>query len=602
MEMNELASQKVLAIPEILGIILRFLDPEILKTASLVSRTWYQHTIQIPWRQLVIPKDWYSLDLSSLWPVLDRRGSLLRALVLELSPATRVLPELDEPQIRTQLENLLSRCPRLEHLHIQVPGEIPSKVITSTIAATHHQRLKHLETNILNWDPKDLTQLLKDCPTLRQLAGHNFTGHVLRAIAESQPNLDMIDCTHPRFDDDELVEFAKALPNLRQLSVTVHQFLTAKALIGVSEHCLYLEHLKFHFCLGLQSSGFQALLRVSPNLRTLDLGLTEVRDADISLVAGHCPRLESLKLPFCSNITKASIGEIVQSCRRLVHLDLSFCDGLLLSVFEDPVNRPWVCDQLQYLDISGIHASYSVEASLASSLLPNMYHQISLLKRLESLRMTAHGFSLKLLEVGKPFLAQLKDLETLDLTKVKHPLLWQDMIEIGNLFPKLKKLEFRSSDIIPPLSKTEQKAILKAMEDHAGVRPLFSEYQGIPLLGGKKRKSRDDDENPPGDQEIAITETGAETANTEDESGPKTAKRRRSQSPQAAATLTGFEAPSTTTMTGDDDEDNEPLPEVMTATLRSGLQISFRLNGEDEQEGGEEEGWGFPGGMHTFGI
>lgn len=615
--MNELPSQKVLAIPEIVCIIISMLDPDTLKTAALVSRTWHHHSIQILWRQLVIPKDWYTLDLTPLWPVLDRRGSLLKALALELSPSTRVIPELDQDLIKRQLSSILSRCSNLERLQIQVPREIKSRIITLTVAA-HSHKLKQFDTDILNWEPEDLNALLVACPDLHQLAGHNFAGNILQVIAQAQPKLDMIDCTHARFDDEELVEFAKALPNLRQLSVTMHQFLTAKALIGISTHCGKLEQLNFHFCLSLKSSGFQALLRVSPHLRTLDLGLTEVHDADIALVAGLCPRLESLKLPFCSNITQASIGAVVQACPRLLHLDMSFCDGVLLSIFENPTTRPWVCEQLRYLDISGIHASYSIEASMASSLLPNMYHQISLLKRLEFLRMTAHGFSLRLLEVGEPFLGQLKDLETLDLTKLKHPLPWQDMVTIGNLFPKLRKFEFRSSDVIPPISRKEQRAILKAMEDHAGVRPLFSEFRGVQL---GKRKGREDDNDSRNNNWIEGSgELGIECGNARSEentqdtvvAGLNSAKRRRSQSPSVYPKATCALSEPTPDEYANinrvdnskvDIEDDEPLPEMMTATLLSGLEISFQLSGEDDQNGerGGEEGWGFSRGMSPFG-
>ncbi|GJJ78730.1 hypothetical protein EMPS_11089 [Entomortierella parvispora] len=618
--MNELPTQKVLAIPEIVYIIVSMLDPDSLKTATLVCRNWHHHCIQILWRQLVIPKDWFNLDLSLLWPVLDRRGSLLKALALEISPSTRMIPELDQDLIERQLSSILSRCPNLERLQVQVPREIKSQVITLTISA-HSHKLKQLDTDILNWEPEDLNALLIACPDLHQLAGHNFTGDILQVIARAQPKMDMIDCTHARFDDEELVEFAKALPNLRQLSVTMHQFLTAKALIGVSAHCWKLEHLNFHFCLSLKSSGFQALLRVSPHLRTLDLGLTEVHDADITLVAGLCPQLESLKLPFCSNITKVSIGAVVQSCPQLLHLDLSFCDGVLLSIFENPTTQPWVCHQLRYLDISGIHASYSVEASMASSLLPSMYHQISLLKRLEFLRMTAHGFSLQLLEVGEPFLKELKNLETLDLTKLKHPLPWKDMVTIGNLFPKLKKFEFRSSDVIPPMSIKEQKAILKAMEDHAGVRPLFSEFPGV-HLGKRKSRETHGDDNDGDHEESGRLDAGNDSdtykENTQDTlaAEPRSAKRRRSQSPPVGAepttehnltdprTLHGPVKPALEENRGSGGEDDsEPLPEIMKATLRSGLEISFRLSGEDDQdgEGGEEGGWGFLGGMPAFG-
>ncbi|KAF9304428.1 hypothetical protein BGZ74_001602 [Mortierella antarctica] len=535
--MNELPSTLVVDIPEIIYMIIGYLDEPTLRKTALVCKAWSQHSIRLLWNQLIIPKDWYSHDLSPLWPGLDRNGHLLKALWLQLSPATRMAQDIDLTQIVNQLTNLLSRTPNLERLQIQVPRKIKSTLLSTV--AIHAKNLKQFDTDLLEWDSADVTVLLKGCPALSQIAGHSFTGNILQAIAQTSPQqLCKIDCTRPLFDDDELVEFASQFPDLVQLSVSVHPFLTAMALMGVAQYCHKLEHINFRFCLGLQANGFQALLGVSPNLRVLDLGLTEVFDADIALVAEQCPQLETLKLPFCSHITEASIRAIVSSCARLLHLDVSFCDKILLSIFD--ADTAWACEGLDHLDISGIHGSYAVDVARACMLLPAMYRQLGRLTLLRYLKMAGHGFSLQMLDLGKSELSKLKKLETLDISKLRKPLPWKDLVEIGNLFPRLTEFQFRSSDVIPPeLDEEEEEE------------------------GGDESTTKDVPE-----AEKTLEDAALEPA--------------KEKEPPAEALLT----------------EDIPMAEVMKATLFSGLEISFRLNGEDEEgEGGAEEGFGFPGGV-----
>ncbi|KAF9321485.1 F-box and leucine-rich repeat protein 4 [Podila horticola] len=542
--MNEPPSKLVLDIPEIFYMIIGYLDEQALRKTALVSKAWSQHSTSLLWRQLIIPKDWYSHDLSPLWPGLDRNGHLLKALWLQLSPATRMAQGFDLAQIVNQLTNLLSRTPNLERLQIHVPREIKSTLLSTV--ATHAKNLKQFDTDLLKWDPADMTVLLKGCPALTQIAGHNFAGNILQAVAQNPPQqLCKIDCTHPRFDDEELIEFASHFPDLVQLSVSMHQFLTSRALMGVAHYCHKLEHINLHFCLSLQSSGLRALLGASPSLRVLDLGLTEVLDADITLVAAQCPHLETLKLPFCSHITETSIRAIVSSCSRLLHLDVSFCDKVLLSIFD--VDTAWACEGLDHLDISGIHGSYAVDVTRACMLLPAMYRQLGRLTLLRYLKMSGHGFSLQMLDLGRAELSKLKRLKTLDISKLRKPLPWKDLVEIGNLFPRLTEFQFRSSDVIPP----EPGAVEEEKE--------------------KEEEEEDIDES--------ATKDVPEAEKTLEEAASEPTKDKELS---ADALLT----------------EDIPMVEVMKATLSSGLEISFRLNGEDEEgEEGAEEGFGFPGGV-----
>ncbi|KAF9421931.1 hypothetical protein BGZ94_008709 [Podila epigama] len=443
--MNKLPSKQVLDTPEILLWIFGYLDTPSLWKASLVCRDWHQRSITFLWRHLIVPRDWFCRDISCLSSALDRHGNILKTLSLELSSSSRLIQNVNLPQILDRLQNILSRAPNLECLKVQVPEEVDSSLLS--IVAKCSSQMRHLDCDIRKWDPNDMVLLLKACPHLTHVGGHNFSGKMLECIAQNQSCLQKIDCTRPLFEDEDLIAFAEALPDLIQLSVHMSQCLTDKALTGVSRYYSKIECLNFHICLGLQSSGFQAILGVvSCSLRDLDLGVTAVCDVDVSLVAAHCPKLESLKLPFCSNISEFSIRLIVMSCPSLLHLDISFCHNVMLSVFDMDV--PWACQRLLHLDISGINGSHDDRESVCPSLTA-MYHQLGLLTELRCLKMSGYGLDLQMLTLGRVHLSKLGRLEMFDISGLWNPLPWQDIVEIGNLFPRLKDLEFRNADLIP---------------------------------------------------------------------------------------------------------------------------------------------------------
>ncbi|KAF9433338.1 hypothetical protein BGZ76_009578 [Entomortierella beljakovae] len=439
-------NNKVLFIPEIISMVINELDTKNQKSACLVCKDWNNHASIIIWRQVVVPEDWYSQDLTQLYPVLDRHRKNIRSLKLQISSDEKKNSEYDSDSIEDPLGELLSRMPNLESLQLQVPSGTNSALVY--VISCLSKKLKQLDTGLMEWNPKNLEMLLKSCPDLCYLYGHHFTTQDLQAIASTQPAFQGIGCTHPRFEENELVLFAKQVPELTQLSMSFHQFLTSSTLIGIASHCSKLERLEFHFCLSIGTGGFEALFKASRNLRILDLGPSEVRDEDITILATNCPKLEFLRLPYCGGLTHVGIASIVHSCPKLEVLDINWCHNVSLAMFDD--EKPWVCKDLRYLDISGINANSSADEMTTAQSLEKMYRQMSSLTQLQNLSLSGHDFSLRLIEIGLPYLAQLRKLDTLYLLKQKDSISWDDLITIGNLFPNLKQLEFQGGSILQP--------------------------------------------------------------------------------------------------------------------------------------------------------
>ncbi|KAG0260935.1 F-box and leucine-rich repeat protein 4 [Actinomortierella ambigua] len=603
-------STTVLGIPEILRMICTFLDADALKRMATVNRLCHQTATSFLWHQLVVPVDWYKHDLTRLLVALDRYGPTVRHMALELSQGTRASPTHDSEKIQQQLDQVLARTPYLHALDLQLPAKMNSNIIATTVAK-RLPRLNRLDTDLLYWNADDMRTLFESCLTLTHLSVHELTSNVMMAIADltrqdrsGAKRLERFKCVHGRFEPGELVDFCAFFPDLVELSVPVQQFLTSKDLIGVALHCTRLEILNVNFCLGLASTGFQAIFSANPGLTELNLGMTDVRDQDIALVATHCPRLKSLILPFCGNVTHKSIKQIVRRCDRLEHLDISWCDRVMLSIFEDnddgdddggdddddgkaedkrngdhngseetaitpivaseePVlpgsssslqprkrHRPfWVCTRLKHLDISGIHTTYTgdtEDAPTAPNFLPAMYAQLAELRQLEFLNMSGLVFSLRLNPLAMEAFAndQLSHLETLDIKPMKERLPWFDLVAIGNLFPRLRDLRFKRRDIF---MQEEELAIEKRRQVESKVG-----------------------------EEATSSEAGY------------------TQSP----------SPGPSSGSGSSDNDSEgKTRHIVDATLRSGLQISLRLcslTGDGDESDGEDEA--NAGGLFGMGI
>ncbi|KAF9969565.1 hypothetical protein BGZ73_008045 [Actinomortierella ambigua] len=473
--------------------------------------------------------------------------------------------------------------------------------MSSAILATVAKRLPELDrldTDLLYWNGDDMRLLFEACLTLTHLSVHELTGQAMKAIADlaaldrpGAKRLERFKCVHGRFEPAELVHFCAHFPNLIELSVPVQQFLSSKDLINIASHCTRIQVFNANFCLGLASAGFQAIFSANPGLTVLDLGMTEVTDQDIALVATHCPKLNKLMLPFCGNVTHHSIKQIVRHCDQLEYLDISWCDRVMLSIFEndggeddsqrqEPQNeeetsedskmmpavdsavqtdsqgsslqsqrrppRPcWKCTRLKHLDISGIHATYTEDTDstpAAPSFLPAMYAQLAELSHLEFLNMSGLVFSLRLNPLALEAFAndRLSHLETLNINPMKERLPWSDLVAIGNLFLRLQDFRFKKRDI-----STEEIGV-----------------------GLEKRGS-----------DAAVPSRPPECAG-----------------PDAKTTQSGTPGPS-----GDSDTSTEGTGRTVEATLRSGLKISIKLRSSADGDESEEDegalGMGFPFGI-----
>ena len=189
--------------------------------------------------------------------------------------------------------------------------------------------------------------------------------------------------------DQELIDLAPSLKNLKTLDLSECPFITDAGVKAIVEHCQNLEVLNLNGCRNVTSKGLEGfgsrnlqvldlsgcdisdelLLSIaprSPNLQSLNLhGCKNVADKGAEALAASCTNLQSLNLHWCKNVTDKGVQAIAASCTDLQDLDLSHCsfskpglDALIplkklsvLNLYNDTANVPAISFSMRRKDV-----------------------------------------------------------------------------------------------------------------------------------------------------------------------------------------------------------------------------------------------------------
>ncbi|KAJ8365709.1 hypothetical protein SKAU_G00145400 [Synaphobranchus kaupii] len=141
----------------------------------------------------------------------------------------------------------------------------------------------------------------------------------LRSLADHCGGLQSIDLTACRqLKDDAICYLAKKCPRLRSLSVAVNANITDASVEEVAKSCRELEQLDLTGCLRVRNESIRSsatgfcLVSASPAPNPSPVTL-------IQTVAEYCPKLQSLKVNHCHNVTESSLGVLR---KRNVEIDV----------------------------------------------------------------------------------------------------------------------------------------------------------------------------------------------------------------------------------------------------------------------------------------
>jgi hypothetical protein len=213
-----------------------------------------------------------------------------------------------------------------------------------------------------NWDWMDK---LSENGTLEYLDLHCASANdiVVRKLAKSSPNLKRIDlgvmCTEGVTDVglQDLIEKCSKLEHVdlrgckrvtnmavsllaqkcgqKLKTLVLHSCeLGDEALRSIGQHCVILETLDVHRCIGITDEGILSLMtgegNVNKTLKHLDLSNLNINDASLKFIKDSSPsKLTTLDLRSCKNITGPGLRELIKSCSKtLLKLDLNGCAGI----------------------------------------------------------------------------------------------------------------------------------------------------------------------------------------------------------------------------------------------------------------------------------
>lgn len=334
------------------------------------------------------------------------------------------------------------------------------------------------------------------------------------AIAESFPNLELLDISHPQRELDHSSELRQMvtdhaievlssnLRNLKSIHLSGNHFLSDSALVSLSTNCPNLTEIVAHDCSFMRGEGIVFVLRHSPNLTSVSvnriavlsrlmggesnpfqraralrhLSLSRMLVPDELLVSlGDVElQMQELSLSDCWGLSFAGLASVLKaygrSLRRLVLIGLSFLsDGMMVSVLPhlsnmNSINLSCCCDLSNTTFFSIIRHCPSIEqiemrkTSVGQGLLPAAP---CLNQRLKSLRLTENPYlddnTVRLIAASCPRLDSLDISYCWDVTA-------EGMKHLGERCPEITELSIKGCTQIQSLGTSSGFLKLKTLK------------------------------------------------------------------------------------------------------------------------------------------
>lgn len=372
----------------------------------------------------------------------------------------------------------------------------PQRVVGNIIRPIF-KKLDSLLVNISGGDLNTLSRALYYCKLLRKLDLHGYTGinflilgllqklqaifgtvevlnlsetqitaPVLRrllAACASLKSLNLHQCAHISTVIKQMTEeqIQKAFGQIEDLDLG-ETLITSEALLQITASKPPLRTLSLYDCKNVP--GFYGLEDVLKNLRSLNLGRTDIRWRPLLNILHSCQNLEQLFLSGCQNVSRAIEGfspednlpQVVQGLEILLLPKTNISEKALSSLLLS-------CRSLRYLDVSACAAFPRVLASMTDEELWLNFHHLWNLDVSD-----VPDFPVKDFE---RLLAQLPSLQILNLEGAKWITAFIKALDdetLGRLFGDLKGIYLSFSDI----SKEALYKLLRACKSLKAVKIL----------------------------------------------------------------------------------------------------------------------------------
>ncbi|KAJ7973315.1 F-box/LRR-repeat protein 3 [Quillaja saponaria] len=125
--------------------------------------------------------------------------------------------------------------------------------------------------------------------------------------------------------DVAIYAIANSCPNLVCLKLESCNMVTEKGTLQLGSRCMILEDLDLTDCSGINDGALKHLSKC-PKLVSLKLGLcTNISDKGLVYIASNCPKISELDLYRCVGVGDDGLGAVSTGCKKLTKLNLSYC-------------------------------------------------------------------------------------------------------------------------------------------------------------------------------------------------------------------------------------------------------------------------------------
>ena len=180
-------------------------------------------------------------------------------------------------------------------------------------------------------DAKNVTALLKRCTGLHEV--HSYGSKPIEhdeltfALMAYCPSLRSIHLSDSRtLTDSAVAAMVRMYPGLVELWLANVEKLTDEALRAIAQHLPKLHRRCPQQSTGISDAGVVELAQKCTALKQLNLNGNLITDAAITAIANNCGDLEELRVSCCENITDAALR--VVRLPKLTTLDLSGCSEI----------------------------------------------------------------------------------------------------------------------------------------------------------------------------------------------------------------------------------------------------------------------------------
>ncbi|KAH9101728.1 hypothetical protein LEN26_005888 [Aphanomyces euteiches] len=296
---------------------------------------------------------------------------------------------------KSVLRQIPFRCPNLTYLDLSNCVQVSNTVVRdilqgcSSLQQLRLDNCRHITDAAFQPD-QSLFYPLRACLSLKvlSLAGcsqitHSLILYLLKAYRSLQ-ELNLSRCKRITNDCIKMLLTSSIHLRLRVLNVSFTDVtddaftclselreidlgqckITDATLVSLAQHCPRLEVVRLRWCSEITDAGILRLASHCSRLRVLDLNncglLTDQSIASLS----QCPHLEWINLAWCVNITDCGLVDLAKVCRELKEVVLTFCSQLTDVALKALVDN---CRHLDRLHLNGCTGMSSAAVKALSS-------------------------------------------------------------------------------------------------------------------------------------------------------------------------------------------------------------------------------------------